>query len=173
MQNRVKSGTLLFYLYRHFYGPFLPCVKNILLEKEKATHSSSLAWRIPWTEEPGELSFIGLQSQTRMHPWGGGGRGNGFGMIQAHCTYCALYFYYYYISSTSDHQALDPGAWDSCFSSLPWGFCTWKIFICSLSLWKSLSHGSQVGVIWPLMEYMKTFLVLATWVVMYLIQGYD
>ena len=25
------------------------------LEKEMATHSSILAWRIPWTEEPGEL----------------------------------------------------------------------------------------------------------------------
>ena len=27
------------------------------LEKEMATHSSTLAWRIPWTEEPGELQF--------------------------------------------------------------------------------------------------------------------
>ena len=25
------------------------------LEKRKATHSSILAWRVPWTEEPGEL----------------------------------------------------------------------------------------------------------------------
>ena len=32
-------------------------------------------------------------------------------MIKEHYIYCALYFYYYYISSTSDHQALDPGAW--------------------------------------------------------------
>ena len=31
------------------------------LEKEKATHSSVLAWRIPWTEEPGGLQSIGLQ----------------------------------------------------------------------------------------------------------------
>jgi len=30
-------------------------------------------------------------------------------MIQGHYTYCALYFYYYDISSTSDHQVLDPG----------------------------------------------------------------
>ena len=37
--------------------------------------------------------------------------GHGCGMIQAHYIYCALYFYYYYISSTSDHQALDPGGW--------------------------------------------------------------
>ena len=31
------------------------------LEKEMANHSSILAWRIPWTEEPGRLQFIGLQ----------------------------------------------------------------------------------------------------------------
>ena len=32
-----------------------------LLEKEMATHSSILAWRIPWTEEPGGLQSIKLQ----------------------------------------------------------------------------------------------------------------
>ena len=31
------------------------------LEKEMATHSSILAWRIPWTEEPGGLLSMGLQ----------------------------------------------------------------------------------------------------------------
>ena len=31
------------------------------LEKAMATHSSILAWRIPWTEEPGELQSMGLQ----------------------------------------------------------------------------------------------------------------
>ena len=31
------------------------------LEKETTTHSSILAWRIPWTEEPGELQSTGLQ----------------------------------------------------------------------------------------------------------------
>ena len=31
------------------------------LEKELATHSSILAWEIPWTEEPGELQSIGSQ----------------------------------------------------------------------------------------------------------------
>ena len=30
-------------------------------EKEMATHSSILAWRIPWTEEPGRLQFMGFQ----------------------------------------------------------------------------------------------------------------
>ena len=40
--------------------------------------------------------------------WSGG---DVFQMIQEHYIYCALYFYYYYISSTSDHQVLDPGDW--------------------------------------------------------------
>ena len=31
------------------------------LEKKMATHSSILAWRIPWTEEPGRLQSMGLQ----------------------------------------------------------------------------------------------------------------
>ena len=31
------------------------------LEKKMATHSSILAWRIPWTEEPGELQSMGSQ----------------------------------------------------------------------------------------------------------------
>ena len=31
------------------------------LEEEMATHSSTLAWEIPWTEEPDGLQFMGLQ----------------------------------------------------------------------------------------------------------------
>ena len=31
------------------------------LEKEMATHSSTLAWKIPWTEKPGGLQSMGLQ----------------------------------------------------------------------------------------------------------------
>ena len=38
-----------------------------LLEKEMATRSSILAWRIPWTEEPGRLQAMGLQ--TVGHDW--------------------------------------------------------------------------------------------------------
>ena len=32
-----------------------------LLEKEMATHSSTLAWKIPWMEEPGRLQSMGSQ----------------------------------------------------------------------------------------------------------------
>ena len=34
---------------------------DVYLEKEMATHSDILAWRIPWTEEPGRLQSMGLQ----------------------------------------------------------------------------------------------------------------
>ena len=38
------------------------------LKKEMATHSSTLAWRIPWTEEPGGLQSMGSQkSQTQLN----------------------------------------------------------------------------------------------------------
>ena len=32
-----------------------------VMEKEMATHSSALVWKIPWTEEPGRLQPTGLQ----------------------------------------------------------------------------------------------------------------
>ena len=38
-----------------------------LLEKEIATHSSTLAWKIPWTKEPGRLQSMG--SQRVGHDW--------------------------------------------------------------------------------------------------------
>ena len=36
------------------------------LAKRMSTHSSILAWRIPWTEEPGGLQSMHSQSQTRL-----------------------------------------------------------------------------------------------------------
>ena len=36
------------------------------LKEEMATHSSILAWEIPWTEEPGELQSMGLQESDTM-----------------------------------------------------------------------------------------------------------
>ena len=44
--TRLSNFTLTF----HFHA----------LEKEMATHSSTLAWKISWTEEPGRLQSMGL-----------------------------------------------------------------------------------------------------------------
>ena len=38
---------------------------EVPLEKEMATHSSILAWEIPWTEEPGRLQSMGSQRVGR------------------------------------------------------------------------------------------------------------
>ena len=45
-RTRLSNFTLTF----HFHA----------LEKEMATHSSTLAWRIPWMEEPVGLQYMGL-----------------------------------------------------------------------------------------------------------------
>ena len=39
---------------------------KVYLEKDMATHSSTLAWKIPWTEEPGGLQSVGSQSRTQL-----------------------------------------------------------------------------------------------------------
>ena len=39
-------------------------VREDPLEEEMATHSSIFAWEIPWTEEPGGLQPMGLESDT-------------------------------------------------------------------------------------------------------------
>ena len=46
---------------------FDPWVWEDPLEQGRATHSSILAWRIPWTEEPGGLQSMGSQRVT--HDW--------------------------------------------------------------------------------------------------------
>ena len=53
-----KSGTRLSDFTFTFHFP--------ALEKETATHSSVLAWRIPGTREPGGLPSMGSQSRTRL-----------------------------------------------------------------------------------------------------------
>ena len=51
----VKSLTAMQETWVQFLGWEDP------LEKEMATHSSILAWRLPWTEEPGGLESMGSQ----------------------------------------------------------------------------------------------------------------
>ena len=56
------------FLLFFFLNVFLYCVnyklaltKNLAMQKDMETHSSTLAWKIPWTEEPGSLQSIGSQ----------------------------------------------------------------------------------------------------------------
>ena len=74
-------------------------------------------------------------------------RGNGFGMIQAHYIYCALYFCCCYVSCTSHRRALDPGGGDHQLSVTvtvgSTGWWKWEPWIFGLSaepvLWWTLT----------------------------------
>jgi len=59
--NKIRQISLFFKK-----NNFLFCTGVESTEKETATHSSILAWRIPWAEEPGGLQSTGSQSQTRL-----------------------------------------------------------------------------------------------------------
>ena len=55
MAQTIKSLPAMRETWVRSLGPEDP------LEKEMTTHSSTLAWEIPWTEEPGRLQSIGSQ----------------------------------------------------------------------------------------------------------------
>ena len=55
--------------------------REVPLEKEMATHSSILAWKIPWTEEPGRLQSMG--SQGVRHDW-----------VTSLYIHCHIYFFF-------------------------------------------------------------------------------
>ena len=59
MAQTVKSLPAMQDIWVRFLG------QEDLLEKEMAIHSSILAWKILWTEEPGQLQSIGSQRVRR------------------------------------------------------------------------------------------------------------
>ena len=80
--SNINSGLLQFYCYLLWVSLMVQIVKNLPavqetgigslgqkdpLKKGMATHSGILAWRIPWTLEPGRLSSI--RSQRVKHDW--------------------------------------------------------------------------------------------------------
>ena len=62
-RKQADSRTDTFQMERSGKAPWRGPISNWddPLEKEMTTHSSILAWRIPWTEEPGRLQSIRLQ----------------------------------------------------------------------------------------------------------------
>ena len=61
---RWLSGKRIHLPRQEMWVPSL--IRGDPLKKEMAIHSSILAWEIPWTEKPGRLQSMGLQSQTRL-----------------------------------------------------------------------------------------------------------
>ena len=92
------------------------------LEKEMAAHSSILAWKIPWTEEPGRLSSMG--SQRVGHDW---------------ATSLSLYFHFTFTFHVSSISGFWPLHLLPCSSFLTYKKLRW----CRLS-WVQLSqHGDS------------------------------
>ena len=63
------SWFVLFFHYFMFSLTEITILSRTWMGEEIATHSSILAWEVPWTEEPGRLQSMGLQSQTRLSDW--------------------------------------------------------------------------------------------------------
>ena len=62
-ENNNNNKTCLFYFPSNMLSPIsrFEIVYSIFREDPLATHSSILAWRIPWTEEPSRLQSMGSQ----------------------------------------------------------------------------------------------------------------
>ena len=68
---KFQNPKLEFFSYWQLFIHHLHCIRYCTwvqslgqedpLEREMATHSSTLAWKIPWTKEPGRLQSMGLQ----------------------------------------------------------------------------------------------------------------
>ena len=92
------------------------------LEKEMAIHSSTIAWKIPWTEEPGRIQSMG--SQRVRHNW----------MTELnltdrkHCTICL----YVWVQSC-------PTLWDPTMDCRPPGFSVHGIFQAIILDWVAIS----------------------------------
>ena len=65
MRVRPYGGSLVAQTVKHLptmrETPVRSLGQEDPLEKKRATHSSTLAWKIPWMEEPGRLQFMGSQ----------------------------------------------------------------------------------------------------------------
>ena len=64
-QTSLKGASLVAEMIKHLSAMLETWVRSLgqedPLEKEMAAYSSTLAWKIPWTEEPGRLQSMGSQ----------------------------------------------------------------------------------------------------------------
>ena len=63
----MRQISVLIYYLVYFRGNIFKTWLTEFLEKEMASHSSTLAWKFPWTEKPGRLQSMG--SQRVGHDW--------------------------------------------------------------------------------------------------------
>ena len=105
------------------------------LEEEMATHSSILAWEIPWTEEPAGLQFMGSQkSQTWLRDWT-----NAFEMWLELWKFPNFFSFQKYIYFDKWGTPISPDLWLNCHNNE-------MILAFQFSSVQSLSH---VRPLWP------------------------
>ena len=117
--NCFPGGTsgeeLAYQCRRHKRCGFDPWVGKTPLEESMATHSGLLAWRIPWSEEPGRLQSMGSQSQTRLK-W-----------LSMHAHFCLhLYICCYCCTWNSIAPILQTGYSLLIFPNYLSSFCCWN-----------------------------------------------
>ena len=65
MGGKIRGASLVAQRVKHLPAMRETQVRSLdredPLQKEMATHSGTLAWKIPWTEKPGRLQSMGLQ----------------------------------------------------------------------------------------------------------------
>ena len=66
-QSWKRTYCLALFIYHYWNNKILEIGNRIVVAKAMATHSSTLAWKIPWMEEPGRLRSIG--SLRVGHDW--------------------------------------------------------------------------------------------------------
>jgi len=105
------------------------------LEKEMTTHSSILAWRIPWTEEPGGLQPMGCKESDMTFPlsiyW--------FPLWLHQCTFPSIVNKGSLFSTFSSLLAFSCLIHNNHFNMWVWGDMSLVVFIC-ISLTSSVEH---------------------------------
>ena len=89
------------------------------LEKEMATHSSTLAWEIPWTAEPGGLQSLGSQKESETTEQLNNNRSGGVSSI-----FCSVLVISFWRRQWPPTPVLLPGkshGWRSLVGCSPWG----------------------------------------------------
>ena len=71
-------------------------MSRLVMDKAMVPHSSTIAWKIPWTTEPGRLQSMGLQrvghdraTSLSLSNYGGGNEDNGDLLQKVLCTHCS------------------------------------------------------------------------------------
>ena len=96
------------------------------LEEEVAAHSNILVWKIPWTEEPGGLKFMGLQRV-------------GHNLRTEHGTRDFLYIRCPYTPHATHPPITFPAWWSTCYN--------WRTCMDTLASYITITSGFTLGVV--------------------------